>query len=1205
MADLGETQALWGPEEEAEAGLLPGGAPKRVEAGSLTVQGGEGTVLPLYVGANLVARAAAGAPSSSSALEGEGTDSEGPPALRLSSGCISKKHAELELTGAGQAWFLTDLGSTNGTFIARGGANLRCQPHVKFGMSHGELVRFGDVKAVVKIWAADVSAEAQEGTGAAPAVSVSSTDVDAEPGDDGAAGSLLHAETVPVDLTDTAERQSAEGASSAAAVEVIPSSETEGGGLLSQETTPAQLPLPEAAAARLSTPGAGGERRVQWAAAAAQGGHDASDDEPEFLTAQSTPMSQREPGAIPEELVAAPADVVPPTQADVVPPTQSEELLLPGLLGNTATDNTGSGDTGVANNCAASSSPGGGQGGTPGSAWRTIKHKQSDGPEDVAPADPLEQLDEPLRATRDALISRHAEELQNSVVGLRTAAGSSQPCSSAVPDSETRSAAEAEAPMRLRQPSRFCMESAAVSWRSRWCGDTALQGEEAPAVAPAAPERAEDGLAAVADGADAAPLLPAADSEAPPPAGVGAGAAGADSDSATELPEDMEDGEHGGEEAEGVESRRAAASDSDATTVPPEQGAGEDAGPEATSGKGAAPAAVGGPQTVAAGSTVGRGLATGREVGEPTEEGGGGLPAGRSGECGRAGVSGEDGSAVGAGGGAEGDTPEGGDAGDGRLAGNAREGAMEEAMEEVGDMEVEEEEEAAPVEAVQEEEEAHAQAQEEEEGEEMADEVGQPTPSAETTQDTTGAPESTPPPRTTRRQRQRSARLPIPESPGVPDTAMEEMSPQPTPPGETTQAAALALGALESMPPPRSTRRQRRRGVSQPNTESPDIVDTATEEEAVTQPTPPGETTQAAALALGALESMPPPRSTRRQRRRGVSQPNTESPDIVDTATEEEAVTQPTPPGETTQAAALALGALESMPPPRSAKRQRRGGAAQPAAESPGIQDAATEVSTPSGSSRKRLRVAPAAEVASADAGGTASQATRHTPTTPSCAADAAISPPRVMFSTCIGKALLQRHTAAIEALGGEVCEPADEAFTHYVTMAGKRKDSKGFIKSFKTLLALAAGRPIVDVRWLDACKKQRQFVAVEPFLLKDEAAEKEHSFSIAGAYDAARQGLLLAGRKVFFAPKLLKEERNPGQLKALVAAAGAAVAKELPVAVKRGSCAAPSAGQDVLVLAGGSDAAWCRSNLREGTAVYSRDQLVGALMQHQLPVLE
>lgn len=88
-----------------------------------------------------MARAAAGAPSSSSALEGEGTDSEGPPALRLSSGCISKKHAELELTGAGQAWFLTDLGSTNGTFIARGGANLRCQPHVKFGMSHGELVR--------------------------------------------------------------------------------------------------------------------------------------------------------------------------------------------------------------------------------------------------------------------------------------------------------------------------------------------------------------------------------------------------------------------------------------------------------------------------------------------------------------------------------------------------------------------------------------------------------------------------------------------------------------------------------------------------------------------------------------------------------------------------------------------------------------------------------------------------------------------------------------------------------------------------------------------------------------------------------------------------------------------------------------------------------------------------------------------------------
>lgn len=72
-----------------------------------------------------------------------------------------------------------------------------------------------------------------------------------------------------------------------------------------------------------------------------------------------------------------------------------------------------------------------------------------------------------------------------------------------------------------------------------------------------------------------------------------------------------------------------------------------------------------------------------------------------------------------------------------------------------------------------------------------------------------------------------------------------------------------------------------------------------------------------------------------------------------------------------------------------------------------------------------------------------------------------------------------------------------------------------------------------------------------------------------------------MADVRVPLASPPTQEERNPGQLKALVAAAGAAVAKELPVAVKRGSCAAPSAGQDVLVLAGGSDAAWCRSNLR------------------------
>jgi hypothetical protein len=67
------------------------------------------------------------------------------------------------------------------------------------------------------------------------------------------------------------------------------------------------------------------------------------------------------------------------------------------------------------------------------------------------------------------------------------------------------------------------------------------------------------------------------------------------------------------------------------------------------------------------------------------------------------------------------------------------------------------------------------------------------------------------------------------------------------------------------------------------------------------------------------------------------------------------------------------------------------------------------------------------------------------------------------MFSTCIGKALLKRHTATISALGGSVAEPNDMDFTHYVTIDGKARDkTTGFIKSFKTLLALAAGETTI-----------------------------------------------------------------------------------------------------------------------------------------------
>eukprot|EP00951_Prasinocladus_malaysianus_P025060 scaffold218466_cov36-Prasinocladus_malaysianus.AAC.1 len=89
------------------------------------------------------------------------------------------------------------------------------------------------------------------------------------------------------------------------------------------------------------------------------------------------------------------------------------------------------------------------------------------------------------------------------------------------------------------------------------------------------------------------------------------------------------------------------------------------------------------------------------------------------------------------------------------------------------------------------------------------------------------------------------------------------------------------------------------------------------------------------------------------------------------------------------------------------------------------------------------------------------------------CQAEPSPTAPKVRlhFSTCIGPALLRRHSATAASLGAEICSgQGDDTFTHYITMMsdsafiagvpqeGKAKDGMGFIRSFKTLLALASG---------------------------------------------------------------------------------------------------------------------------------------------------
>lgn len=62
-------------------------------------------------------------------------------------------------------------------------------------------------------------------------------------------------------------------------------------------------------------------------------------------------------------------------------------------------------------------------------------------------------------------------------------------------------------------------------------------------------------------------------------------------------------------------------------------------------------------------------------------------------------------------------------------------------------------------------------------------------------------------------------------------------------------------------------------------------------------------------------------------------------------------------------------------------------------------------------------------------------------------------------------------------------------------------------------------GSPIVSEKWVDACARSDAFVGAKEFLLKDPAAEKKFGFSLAAAYEAAQQSLLLDGMHVFLTP--------------------------------------------------------------------------------------
>ncbi|KAK9832877.1 hypothetical protein WJX74_000543 [Apatococcus lobatus] len=206
----------------------------------------------------------------------------------------------------------------------------------------------------------------------------------------------------------------------------------------------------------------------------------------------------------------------------------------------------------------------------------------------------------------------------------------------------------------------------------------------------------------------------------------------------------------------------------------------------------------------------------------------------------------------------------------------------------------------------------------------------------------------------------------------------------------------------------------------------------------------------------------------------------------------------------------------------------------------------------------------------------------------------------RVLFSTTISESLRSSLVRVLKRLGGKDAGKQATDFTHFVTIQpGPRERDLGFKKSFSTLLALAAGRPIVGTTWLEASGQAGSFVDPLNHLLRDDAAEKRLSFNLATSYERAQHRLLLADKQVLLSPRLISAEKDKGEgLRALVTAAGGSIAKALS------ECPSDQAANWLVIgsdVAADKDRNWCHSKLGSLCAFLTRASFTDCIMQQSL----
>ncbi|EDV21533.1 uncharacterized protein TRIADDRAFT_30248, partial [Trichoplax adhaerens] len=166
-----------------------------------------------------------------------------------------------------------------------------------------------------------------------------------------------------------------------------------------------------------------------------------------------------------------------------------------------------------------------------------------------------------------------------------------------------------------------------------------------------------------------------------------------------------------------------------------------------------------------------------------------------------------------------------------------------------------------------------------------------------------------------------------------------------------------------------------------------------------------------------------------------------------------------------------------------------------------------------------------------------------------------------------------------IKSLGGQVVDNIQEC-THLVTDKIRR--------TVKFLCGLSRGIPIVNTKWLDACKSAKTFVPSAAYFIKDRVAERQNNFLIRQAHDNAKEKPLLENYEVYVTPNV---RPPPEQMKMIVECAGGHYLSKMPT----------NPNNNVLIISCDEDEDVCFDAVKNCMTVHSAELLLSGVLRQAL----